>query len=68
MKGIVKKLAGLLRLKSRLDRRARYARDIIELALPARPQVAQHQRQAALHADLAAEINWTGPSAWRGNR
>jgi hypothetical protein len=42
-------------------RRKRDQREVVNQVLPARPQVARHQKQAALHLQLAQEIGWTGP-------
>ena len=57
--------------RRRASQCARTANEILAEIMPARPQVAQHQRSAALHLQLANEINWTGPrfrhpQSWRG--
>lgn len=45
------------------------AQEILEALIPSRPQVAAHQRSAALHIQLANEIGWEprrAPASWRG--
>ena len=52
-------------------RRQAAAQEILQAIMPARPHVAQHQRSAALHIQLANEVGWTprrAPAQWRGNR
>lgn len=46
-------------LRNKLKQRR--AIDVLEMALPSRPQVRAHQKQAALHVQLAQEIGWKGP-------
>lgn len=36
------------------------ATSVVNQLLPSRPQVANHQKQAALHIQLAQEIGWKG--------
>lgn len=70
MRSLLNKLWAFARPTSNLDRRSNYAREVIDIALPVRPLVARHQRTAALHIQLASEIDWQGPrkaaTGWRG--
>lgn len=69
---LIKRLIAFARPISNLDRRSNYAREVIDIALPVRPLVARHQLTAALHIQLASEIDWQGPrkaaTGWQGPR